>query len=121
LKRTYYLWKNNGTGMNEEALDTNQDYFIGIKSGNKYSKKEYYISEYHKAIIKGVDDVNNTGMYHLYAEINDTEDENNASIKTKYINAIVSVKRAHYCDGHPVYICHELDEYFSDTEIEIIE
>jgi hypothetical protein len=121
MKRTYHLWKNNCTGIKEEALDTNQDYYIGIDTGTKYSKKEYYISNYKKARIKSVDEINKTGMYHLYAEINDEEDENNSAFKLKYVNAIVSVKQSHYSGEHIIYYCHELSEYFSDDEIEILE
>lgn len=121
MKRTYHLWKNNGTGMNEEVLDTSANYYIGVDTGIRYSKKEYYISEYKKARIKSVDEINKTGMYHLYAELNDEEDENNSAFKLKYINAIVSVKRAHYADDKPVYYCHELKEYFSEDEIELLE
>lgn len=121
MKRTYHLWKKNGTGINEEALDTNQDYYIGIDSGIKYDKSNYYISKYNKARIKSVDEINKTGMYYLYAEINDEEDENNSAFKSKYVNAIISVKRAHYVDEHTIYYCHELSEYFSDDELEILE
>ena len=68
MKRTYHLWKKNGTGINEEALDTNQDYYIGVNTGNKYNKKEYYISEYKKARIKSIDEINKTGQKNYVTE-----------------------------------------------------
>ena len=115
MKRIYRLWTKIEIGINEEALDTDRDYFIGIDTGKKYSKSDYYISEYYKAIIKNVDKKNKTGMCHLY------KDKNRVSFKKKYLNSIVSVRKAHFMGKHTIYYCHELNEYFSDDEIEILE
>ena len=121
IKRIYAAWQKNGTGIKEDVLDTDLDYYIGVKTGTKYPKNEYHISKYYKAKIINVDKENKTGMYHLYKEWNDNDEENNISYKSKYIGAIVTVSKAHYCGEHTVYYCTELQEYFSDDEIKILE
>jgi len=40
--------------------------------------------------------------------------------KRKYLGALVTVREAHSAGEHIIYYCLELDEYFSDNEIEIL-
>jgi len=115
----YHVWKNNCMGLNEECLlNENRDY-VGIKTGKIYDRNLHYHSEQYKAKIIAVDDINQTGMYHLYKEINEKE-ENNKSWKIKYIGCLVTVERAHHCGDLDVYRCLELGDYWSENEIKII-
>mgnify|MGYP006924683345 CR=1 FL=1 len=99
--------------MNEQG-----DY-VGIKTGRIYGKRYHYHSEQLKSKIVAVDDANKTGMYHLYGEDNERED-NKISWKRKYVGCIVTVERAHYADGLEVFRCNELGEYFTENEIELM-
>ena len=116
---TYNIWSNNHVGITEEVLDTDFGYYIGLKTATKYPKTEFYVSEYFNAKIVGVDKVNNTGMYHLDKYWNNIE-YNNYNNKIVYIGAIVSVRKHFKNGGIQVYYCKELNEYFSEYEIEVI-
>lgn len=48
-------------------------------------------------------------------------EENEYTKKKKYIGAIVTVREAHYAGKYKVYFCLELGEYFSNTELKIIQ
>lgn len=118
----YRVWSKRGcTGVGEQCLLRDDSSFVGINSGNLYNKEDYYASELFKAKIINIDDCNNTGMYHLYKDWNDKSEENNKSVKEKYLNCYITVRKAHFADKVEVFQCIELDEYFSEHELEIIE
>lgn len=120
--RVYTVWDNHSTGVNEQCLKTANGDFVGIETGNLYSKDKYYSSPQFIAKIISVDDENNTGMYHLYSECWDDEnhEDNRAIWKKKYIGCVVTVEESHWAYNLKIYRCLELDEYFSSNEIEII-
>lgn len=112
-----------GTGVNEKCLRTTSGDYIGIETGKFYSKKLHYHSRLYRGKIIGADDKNQTGMYHLYddPDLSDYKDgENRINWKRKYLGALVTVREAHSAGEHIIYYCLELDEYFSDNEIEIL-
>jgi hypothetical protein len=117
----FCVWTKNSTGVGEDCLMTTSGDYIGLKTGTFYSKKDHHHSSMVKAKIISVDDKNETGMYHLYKDFSDLDEENNVSYKRKYIGAIVTLKAARWNGKHRVYYCMELHEFFSDNEIEIIE
>jgi hypothetical protein len=100
-------------GVDEKCLmDDNEDYF-GIKTGNIYSKEEFYHSDQWNAKIVAVDNENKTAMYHL-------EEDNRKDWKSKFIGCFVTLEKAHFADSVQVYRCLELNgEYFSEFEVEI--
>jgi hypothetical protein len=111
-----------GTGVGELCLMTDKGHYIGVKTGTFYWKKYHYHTPNHKARIINIDDENLTGMYHLSeGNLFPNAEENEASWKRKYLGAIVTVNVAHSAGEHTIYRCLELDEYFSDNEIEILE
>ncbi len=111
-----------GTGVGEKCLMTSTGDYVGIKTGKFYPKRFHYHSRLYRGRIKGIDDENKTGMYHLYDDpdvSNYKDGENRAGWKRNYIGAIVTVRVAHSAGKHIIYYCLELDEYFSDDEIQI--
>jgi len=40
IKRIYAAWQKNDTRIKEDVLDTDLDYYIGVKTGTKYPKNE---------------------------------------------------------------------------------
>lgn len=60
--------KKGSTGVEEDCLITKSGDYIGIKTGNSYSSKDYYHSKLFKAEIISVDMENHTGMLHLYGD-----------------------------------------------------
>lgn len=122
IKDTVFrIYASSGIGVSENCLMTASRGYIGIKTGHFYSPDDYYHSPLIKARIKEIDDQNKTGMYHLYKEFSDLNEENNISQKEKYINAIVTLREAHWMGKHRIYYCIELEEFFSDDEIEILQ
>lgn len=118
----YTVWKKNRFGIDEKYLMNDNGDFIGNKTGDIYSKEDHYASEQQKAKIIAVDNENKTGMYHLYAELSKINEENNKSIKSKYIGCTVTLETAHWSGDVRVYRCLELNgEYFSDSEVQILE
>lgn len=117
----YTVWKKDGTGINEKCLMNTDGDYIGIETSKKYSSTNHYHSKQYKAQIVAVDNKNKTGMYHLYKELNDNDEENSKSWKSKYIGCCVTVEKAHWYGDIQVYRCLELNEYFSSNEIKIIE
>jgi hypothetical protein len=117
IKHTVFsVYRNNWTGIGEDCLMTTSEDYIGLNTGNFYSRKDHYSCPMVKAKIKATDDKNKTGMYHL-----SEQEENKVSYKRKYIGAIVTLKAAHWAGKHRIYYCMELKEFFSDDEIEILE
>lgn len=113
---------NAGTGINEKCFMTDRGHYIGVETGTFYEKKFHYHSPNFKARIVNVDDENLTGMYHLSeGELFPDAEENEATWKRKYLGAIITVREAHWAGKHRIYHCIELDEYFSDKELEILE
>ena len=110
-----------GTGI-ERCLMTADGDYIGIESGKLYSKRCHYHSDNIIAQIVSIDDVNKTGMLHLYGD-NDLfpdAEENEATKKRKYLGAIITVQEVHNAGEHTIYRCQELDEFFSDDELKIL-
>lgn len=91
-----------GTGVNEKCLRTTSGDYIGIETGKFYSKRTHYHSRLYRGKIIGADG------------------ENRINWKRKYLGALVTVREAHSAGEHIIYYCLELDEYFSDNEIEIL-
>lgn len=113
---------NAGTGLNEKCFMTDKGHYIGVETGNFYDKKYHYHSENLKGKIVNVDDENLTGMYHLSeGEFFPDAEENEVTWKRKYLGAILTFNRAHWAGEHRIYRCIELDEFFSDNEVKIIE
>lgn len=118
----YTVWEKNGFGVHEKCLMNDDGNFIGQKTGKVYDKENYYASKQIKGKIVAVDSANNTGMLHLTADLSETGEENNKSIKSKFIGCTVTLEGAHYFGSFKVYRCLELNgEYFSDTEVQILE
>lgn len=118
----YIVWTKNGSGINEKCLLREDGNYVGVETGELYSIKDgYYASKLYNAKIKSVDDINKTGMYHLYEGYSNNTEENNKSFKQKFINCFITVREAHYADDVKVYQCLELDEYFSEDEIDLVE
>lgn len=113
---------NCGTGVGEKCLMTDKGHYIGVETGTFYPKKTHYHSKNLKARIVNVDDENLTGMYHLSeGDLFPDAEENEATWKRKYLGAVITVNEAHSAGEHRIYRCIELEEYFSDSELEIIE
>jgi hypothetical protein len=113
---------NSGTGVGEKCLMTDKGHYVGVESGKFYEKKFHYHSPNLKARVVNVDGENLTGMYHLSeGELFPDAEENEATWKRKYLGAIITVREAHWAGEHRIYRCIELDEYFSDRELEILE
>lgn len=118
----YIVWTKNSTGINEKCLLREDGDYIGVETGSLYSVKDgYYASKLYKAKIKSVDNINKTGMYHLYESRDDDIEENKKTFKQNYMNCFITVKEAHYVDELKIYFCLELNEYFSEDEIEILD
>jgi hypothetical protein len=116
----YTVFAKKGFGVNNPCLmDDNGDY-IELKSGLKHSKNDYYHRKQFKAKIVSVDNINQTGMYHLSKGWDDDNEENNFSKKSSYLNCFITVEEAHYNGGKRIFNCLELKEYFSEDEIELI-
>ncbi|MCA1021559.1 hypothetical protein [Halobacillus litoralis] len=105
--------------VQEKCLLTDSGDYVGVESGKTYQSNKYKAMDSLRAKIVSVDDVNNTGMIRLDREFNDTEDENASKLKSKYLGCYVTVRPAHMYGGINVYRCYELDEYFSEYEIEL--
>lgn len=122
MNTTYTVWTNTHTGVGEKCLKNKDGDYIGIETGKRYSEKDHYHSLRYNAIIKAIDTENKTGMYHLYkGDFNTYDDEENGkSFKEKYVGCLVTVEGAHYMGKLRVYRCVELQEYFSEDEIELI-
>lgn len=117
----YHLYKTKGaTGVEEPCLIKDDGNYIGIKTGKLYPRSEYYHRNQFKAKIIAVDNNNKTGMLHLYRDTSFHIEENAKSKKEKYLGCIVTVEEAHWNGDIRVYYCNELNEYFSDSEIQII-
>ena len=112
--------KKNKTFVNEGCVLHKCGNYVGIKTGNVYSCEDYYHREQLNAKIIHVDKDNETGMYHLYKETSSCDEENNSSWKNKFVGCYVTVEQAHWCDDLLVYRCLELNEYFSENEVEIL-
>lgn len=122
--KLYTVWNNNLTGIrpSQKCLKNSDGDFVGIETGNVYQATTHYASEQYTARIKAVDEINETGMYHLDAEWSDDGEENAKSLKSKFVGCIVTVEAAHMAGERKIYRCLELDgEYFSDTELELLE
>ena len=117
----YIVWTKLSSGINEKCLLREDGNYIGVETGKLYSIKDgYYTSKLYKAKIKNVDNINKTGMYHLYEGWDENTEENNKSFKQKFIGCFITVREAHYADDLKIYQCLELNEYFSEDEIEIL-
>jgi hypothetical protein len=118
----YTVWRNDRISIdeNEKCLLRDDGNYIGLETGKVYDKNEHYHSKQFKGKIISIDNDNLTGMYHLYKELNDNEEENNYSFKQKYLGCYVTLERAHFADGLQIYRCNELEEYFSEKEIELL-
>ena len=118
----YSVYKNNCFGINEQCLKNTDGDFIGIKTGDIYKGSEHYSRPQLLAKIISADNDNETGMYHLYSGVwgEEGHEENKKSWKRKYIGCIVTVEKAHYADELPIYLCLELEDYFSGNEIELL-
>ena len=118
----YIIWNKNSVGINEKCLLREDGNYIGVETGKLYGIKEgYYASKLYNAKIKSVDDINRTGMYHLYEYWHNGMEENKKTFKQNYMNCFITVKEAHYVDELKIYFCLELNEYFSEDEIEILD
>lgn len=117
--KIYTVWTKNRTGVGKCLLRENGD-FISVETGEVFKGDDHYPSEIYPAKIVGVDKENNTGMYHLYKEWDDNEEENRYSFKVKYIGCLVTVEKAHSYGDVKVYRCKELNEYFTSNEIELV-
>lgn len=117
----YTVWEKGYIGVNEKCLKNTDGNYIGVKTGNKYNSKTHCHSKQYKALIVAVDDENKTGMYHLYKELSNMNEENNKSWKSQYIGCYVTVEKAHWCGDVQIYRCLELEEYFSDSEIKLLD
>jgi hypothetical protein len=95
--------------------------FIGIETGALYSKENHYASPLLKGQIVSVDSINKTAMLHLHKEWAGNEEENNATWKKKFIGSIVTLREGHWAGEHKIYYCIELNEYFSDDEVKILQ
>lgn len=95
--------------------------FIGIETGALYSKDDYYASPLFKGQIKAVDLINKTGMLHLHKEWADNEEENQITRKNQFLGTIVTLREGHWAGEHRIYYCIELNEYFSDDEVKILQ
>jgi len=114
------VWNNNKTGLNEECLRNENGNYIGIKTGTIYDCHVHYHSQQYEAIIISVDETNMTGMYHLYKELNDNNNENNKKWKRKFIGCYVTVEKTHWCGEKQIYRCLELGDYWSSDEIKLL-
>jgi hypothetical protein len=110
----------NKTGVKELCVLNENNNYIGIKSGKVYSRNEYYHKKQLNAKIIQADEDNNTGMCHLFKEFESYEEENRKSWKKAFIGCYVTVEEAHYYGGMRVYRCLELEEYFSENELELL-
>ena len=115
----YHVWQNNCISVGEECLKNERGDYVGMKTGNIYDSSKHYHSEQFKAQIIAVDEINQTGMYHLSKEHNEKE-ENNKSWKLKYIGYLITVEKAHLYGNLQIYRCLELGEYWSGNEIKIV-
>jgi hypothetical protein len=121
--KLYTVWNEFHSGIKPQQkclINDNGDY-VGILTGDVYPKSWHYHSRQFHAKIIAADEDNNTGMYHLDACWNDNNETNDKSFKHKFIGCEVTVEAAHMCGKAKVYRCLELDEYFSDTELELLE
>jgi hypothetical protein len=122
IKDTIFIvWKNDHTGLKERCLMNIDGNFIGIETGRLYLKEYYYASLLLKGQIIAVDSVNKTGMLHLHKEWADNEEENQVTWKNQFLGAIATFREGHYVGEHKIYYCVELNEYFSDDEVKILQ
>jgi hypothetical protein len=111
----YTVWDKTRMGVQEKCLRNDLGSYIGLETGNYYSKEMHHHSEQLKGKIVDVDEENLTGMLHLSYD----DDVNRKYEKGKYLGCYVTLEEAHLAHGLKVYRCLELNEYFSENEVEL--
>jgi hypothetical protein len=114
----YTVWKGN-IGVGEKCLLNAAGDYVGVTSGTVYPAAAHRHSAQLDAQIVAVDETNCTGMYHLFRE-DENGDENRRSWKAQFIGCFVTVEEAHKLGDRKVYRCRELNEFFSETELKLL-
>ena len=112
----YTVHKSNGIPfiLDEKCLLNDQGDYIGCKTGNTYFSESHKHSKKFKAKITHIDTLDNTGMVHL-------SEKSAIERKAKFKGCYVTVEKAHRMGDILVYRCMENGDYYSQSEIEIIE
>ncbi len=108
----YIVWKDH-TGVEDRRCVMNADGdYIGIDTGNLYSKETHRHSEMLWATIQRVEEDNETGMYHLW-------EEESVDKKKAFIGCTLQFREAHFWGKIRVYQCIQTGEYYNQNELKI--
>ena len=115
------VWEKNRFGINEKCTITDAGY-VGNKTGKTYPFEAYYHSPQYIAKVKSIDEYNKTALLHLDKEWNDDNEENNQSMKAKWVDKELIVEAAHWVGSRRIYrSVYPIKEYWSDLELEVNE